>query len=801
MFWLWIGNIEMDVEEEAFQFLDEVLLTIFGFLDAQSLIKATVVCKQWERVSKSPELWKRLFLVRWPSQKCLYENVKVTSLDWYRAYQEFAQKSWFSPDNMKYFISCKTVEDEPVCLELREAMFILMSTISEKWLQVYPYEHDEDMVSRFFDKNMELYYDTCQLQWGFLDRRRGYVDDIFSFKTNRRNKKSRHIRPYQVMPSCLIMFRWLCLFRSYATAEVGLTFYRIWRFRLKHLETGMIFELYDWKAAMSSTFSSGLPKVDSFRDDALELLGLLSHPHFIMHPLGLRPRLERSCHYLVVATAGGLTRTEDKQLLERQKSRRRRVKALSPVVSPIRGLSSSLGQNTFKAIKSAAEIGARRCHSDTEDDFPDLKRTSRSWAAFSSFSSSLTVPNASQSPNANQPKFNFEEVSYTRQSSCGSLQSDTEEERSERESDLDSELEGIETGYVSNCEYFIVTTHNLDIEEQHSLQASISDAWMSTRKTRAQIVQVLYDAEEASWYFENDWPIRSQQSALLLGASKYLEELPNRKFSVQSFHRSISDVSLRSHEKLEAKTLGRPVDDLCSRSRSLLDAPDLDHTRSSGINKSYDSLAGEFSPPMSPYSEKGSESSASSSFLSFKRPVLQLSSVEDVTSVIEPIPSCLALYRLICLFDLNCSMYTSPDDSCVWEVSMIHKKTGGIVHFRDYNGMNFSCIVLADAHFFFYKKLLHKKLVLGHPNHQEMFITQAEKVKKLFSFFGFLINEFEDTVTNFEKDKVFDLQTKILNVQCSIIFHLGAKSAEFTSPEWIVVLPVYSMVQTLIMVK
>ena len=54
--------------------------------------------------------------------------------------------------------------------------------------------------------------------------------------------------------------------------------------------------------------------------------------------------------------------------------------------------------------------------------------------------------------------------------------------------------------------------------------------------------------------------------------------------------------------------------------------------------------------------------------------------------------------------------------------------------------------------FLFHKKLIHKKLVPGQPNGQETFSTQVMEVKKLKKkFFAFLL-QFEDTVTNFEKD-------------------------------------------------
>ena len=81
------------------------------------------------------------------------------------------------------------------------------------------------------------------------------MDELFKKKHSSKSKF--YVRPYQVIPSCLVMYRWLCMFPSYATDESGLTFYRVWRFRLKHVQSGLVFELCDWKAAMSSTFSKG----------------------------------------------------------------------------------------------------------------------------------------------------------------------------------------------------------------------------------------------------------------------------------------------------------------------------------------------------------------------------------------------------------------------------------------------------------------------------------------------------------------------------------------------------------------
>ena len=56
-----------------------------------------------------------------------------------------------------------------------------------------------------------------------------------------------------------------------------------------------------------------------------------------------------------------------------------------------------------------------------------------------------------------------------------------------------------------------------------------------------------------------------------------------------------------------------------------------------------------------------------------------------------------------------------------------------------------------STHFFSYKKLIYKKLILGRPNRYETFSTQATEVKKLIIFL-FSYNNFEDTVTSFDKD-------------------------------------------------
>ena len=268
-------------------FLDEILLHIFGYLDATTLTRLSPVCKQWRNIAHTPSLWRRLILLRWPSQKFLFEKVSLSSVNWMKTYQDLWLRGNFSPDDMKYFISCRVAGDELTVTELREAMFLHMAEVMMKWDIPDLFEQDHARNAPNFNKSFELFFDTHDLKWTFIDKRREYIDDLFSCKLKTTKLQARYIRPYQVIPSCLMMFRWLSLFRTHVTDETGLTFYRIWRYRLKHRKTALHFEVFDWKAAMSCTLSNGSPTTAAFREDALELLNVLTHPNFIMHPMGV----------------------------------------------------------------------------------------------------------------------------------------------------------------------------------------------------------------------------------------------------------------------------------------------------------------------------------------------------------------------------------------------------------------------------------------------------------------------------------------------------------------------------------
>ena len=131
-------------------FVDELVLPIFSHLNASQLLRVSRVCKKWYEVSKSQSLWKRLLLAKWPSQNWLYESIPVTSLNWSKVYKEFVLYGWYSPDQMKYFLSCNAIEDEPISQELRVVLLQKMSSIAQKWTQVGSRDHhDSEMINRY----------------------------------------------------------------------------------------------------------------------------------------------------------------------------------------------------------------------------------------------------------------------------------------------------------------------------------------------------------------------------------------------------------------------------------------------------------------------------------------------------------------------------------------------------------------------------------------------------------------------------------------------------------------------------
>ena len=118
------------------EFCEDILLEIFSNCDSKTLITCSLVCKYWRQISNSQVLWMKNVLKCWPSQQWLYGKAGVSDLNWIKIYQELFQYSWYSPDQMKYFVTCNSFENELVSPILRKAMFGRMEYISKKWLQV-----------------------------------------------------------------------------------------------------------------------------------------------------------------------------------------------------------------------------------------------------------------------------------------------------------------------------------------------------------------------------------------------------------------------------------------------------------------------------------------------------------------------------------------------------------------------------------------------------------------------------------------------------------------------------------------
>lgn len=353
---------------------------------------------------------------------------------------------------MKYFIICKLGEGFLDSDELQRAVFNAMEDVNLRWEKPRLYELEETS-PRFFNSNMELYYDTHDLKWVFVDRRREYVDDSFTIRLNQdrmTSRQMRFIRPYQVMASCVMMYRWLTLFKYMFMEDVGLAFYRIWRFRLKHSETGSIFETYDWKAAMSSTFSRGCPISIKFRDDGLAVLNMLSSPFFVTHPLGNTYKISYEVPFPVysesVFSSENVSRSSSIENLDSIKSEPKATeflpapKASEFPISPVLALKAG----EYSVTPMVASRGITQ-----------------------SFSSD-TLSNYSG--------------------------------KSGNDEDQESEDNGDDCGYFCNCEHFIHRS-SWEYEEQQMTQAEVATKWEAIIDHPQPTFELVFDSYEEKWLF------------------------------------------------------------------------------------------------------------------------------------------------------------------------------------------------------------------------------------------------------------------------------------------------------------
>ena len=67
--------------------LDEIVLNILRFLDANEVLKCSLVCKRWRRIANDNSLWQNLVLNRWPSQRPVLGQVSTLALHWQKLYR------------------------------------------------------------------------------------------------------------------------------------------------------------------------------------------------------------------------------------------------------------------------------------------------------------------------------------------------------------------------------------------------------------------------------------------------------------------------------------------------------------------------------------------------------------------------------------------------------------------------------------------------------------------------------------------------------------------------------------------
>ena len=432
--------------------LEEIILNIFRSLDANEVLKCSLVSKRWYRVANDNSLWQNLVLNRWPSQSPVLGQVSTLALQWQKLYRYLLGIGNYSPDDMKYFIVCKLSETILESNELHCAVFKVMEGVNSQWEKPRLFELEETS-PRFFNSNMELYYDTHALKWVFVDRRREYVDDSFTIRLNQdrmMSRQMRYIRPYQVMASCVMMYRWLILFKYMFTEDVGLAFYRIWRYRLKHSETGFIFETYDWKAAMSSTFSHGCPVSTKFRDDGLAVLDLLSSPFFVTHPLGSTYKICYEVSFPVysesVFSSENVSRSSSDETLDSIKSEPRLAECL---VTP------KAGQISVSPLPSR-KVGE--------------------------YANTPALPAKGVTPSFSSDTLS----SYS--------------SKSAHEEDQESEDIGDDYGYFCNCDHFIHRS-SWEYEEQQVIQAEIATKWETTINHPQPTFELVFDSYEEKWLF------------------------------------------------------------------------------------------------------------------------------------------------------------------------------------------------------------------------------------------------------------------------------------------------------------
>lgn len=277
---------------------DHLIIEIYKHLSIKQLYYASLTCKRWYLYSKNKLIWYNFVINDWPSQRFFTENLRksndqddkayLVNVCWKSVYEEILTWTFYVGDNFEYFLPCIKMNYSLINKYLYSFFLKYQKELLEKWHFPSSIELDRYQIFEVdSDNSYELLFDIDQLKWTFISKLDCLKHNIIN--KNESKMMLNFLQPYQVMPSCLLLYRCLSLWNTnlYKNEHNNPFFIKskkdkLWSICLKHVKTGLIFELHDWRAALCSTFINGRPFNNVFADDALELLQLLTHPYFAL---------------------------------------------------------------------------------------------------------------------------------------------------------------------------------------------------------------------------------------------------------------------------------------------------------------------------------------------------------------------------------------------------------------------------------------------------------------------------------------------------------------------------------------
>jgi len=157
----------MEQQSSTMLFPQEVILIIFKFLDAKSLLKSQLVNKEWNRLANDNRLWRAFFEKEQPGVIPVVEYKLENSIGDFQSWKTllfyYRSKSWFATQ--------KPADIEEWLTELEASFNLLRSCVHERrpirsqhlfWLYTGVYKHSEtfsDDIAKQFTRIVEDYAD------------------------------------------------------------------------------------------------------------------------------------------------------------------------------------------------------------------------------------------------------------------------------------------------------------------------------------------------------------------------------------------------------------------------------------------------------------------------------------------------------------------------------------------------------------------------------------------------------------------------------------------------------------------